>query len=196
MPHREITDFARSVRVSGLARFEQYLTRFVAAHQWGSALGETKTAPIQKLSSCLNKASLKLHMKERDTLVPYRSTFGSGVLGQEINQLLDKVFDDFWHTPVMQFERNWRPTEIKESAEKYEITVELPGFAKEQITVTAQGNNLKVVAKNERGAFSRTLALPGWDTAQTETSLANGILTISVPKTPEAKEKTFEIKTS
>lgn len=133
-------------------------------------------------------------MKERNTLVPYRSTFGSGALGQELNQLVDRLFDDFWHTPVMQFERNWRPTDIKESADNYAIEVELPGFKKSDINITVQGNNLKLVAKNDRGHYERVISLPGWDLSKADTRLENGILHITVPKTQEAKERVIEVK--
>ena len=85
----------------------------------------------------------------------------------------------------------------------YRVTAELPGLADKDIEVTKDGDLLTIKGekKEEReeedkgyflsernfGSFERSLRLPeGIDDAKIEAKFENGVLTVLLPKTPEA----------
>jgi HSP20 family protein len=105
--------------------------------------------------------------------------------------------------------------DIVEKEDAFEITAELPGMDEKNIDVKLSHGNLTIKGekKDEReekkkdyylserhyGSFQRTFGLPdGVDAEKIEAHFAKGILTIKLPKKPEAmqKEKTISIKTS
>ena len=100
---------------------------------------------------------------------------------------------------------------LEETEEAYKLTAELPGLAKEDISITLEENVLclkgekkaseEVDSKNfhrsERsyGKFQRSFELPGTvDRNKIEANYKDGVLTVSVPKAEEAKPKQIEIK--
>ena len=105
--------------------------------------------------------------------------------------------------------------DIIEKEDAFEITAELPGMDEKNIEVKLNQGNLTIKGekKDEReekkkdyylserhyGSFQRTFGLPdGVDAEKIEAHFAKGILTVKLPKKPEAmqKEKTISIKTS
>lgn len=118
-----------------------------------------------------------------------RDTFGVNIFS-----LFDQLHDSFWASPEIQFNRNWRPTEISESDEEYKIEIELPRFKKEEVKVEATKGVLKVVAKNGRASYTREFGLPYAALSESDVKLADGVLTISVPKSGEGQTKHLEIK--
>lgn len=108
----------------------------------------------------------------------------------------------------------WRPAiDIHETDQAYQVTVDLPGTAKEDITVTVQDGMLTI--KGERksetkedgngfhrierwyGSFERRLAVPKDVEADcVEARYENGVLTVVLPKRDEVKPRQIEIKAS
>lgn len=105
--------------------------------------------------------------------------------------------------------------DIVDKAQSIDINIELPGLDEKDIEIKLSNGNLAIKGekKDEReeneqdyylcerryGAFSRYFSLPeGVDAEHVEASMHNGVLTISLPKKPEAisAEKRIEIKTS
>ncbi|MEW6267644.1 MAG: Hsp20/alpha crystallin family protein [Thermodesulfobacteriota bacterium] len=101
--------------------------------------------------------------------------------------------------------------DVTEEEKSYKVTAELPGFNKDEIKVEIEDGRLELKAehvedvneekKNYRlrerrsRAFSRTFLLPDNVAGEKiEAGLANGVLTITLPKTEEVKPKPVEIK--
>lgn len=103
--------------------------------------------------------------------------------------------------------------DIAEKDESYEITAELPGIDQKNIEVTLSNDNLiikgeKKEEKEEKrkgyhlserryGSFQRVFNLPeGVNAEKIEANFSKGVLSISLPKKPEAikKDKTVPIK--
>lgn len=94
---------------------------------------------------------------------------------------------------------------VLETAEHFKIEVAAPGFDKSDFNVSTEKNVLTLAAKKEGNnepngtlrrkefsysAFERTFRLPDTiDAAAIEASYVNGILTVTLPKRDEAKEK-------
>lgn len=102
---------------------------------------------------------------------------------------------------------------LTEDAEAYYVRAELPGIKNNELDVQATSNSLSVSGERkiteegdgvryhrrerEGGKFSRVITLPGEiDAGKVEASLANGVLTISVPKAEVAKPRQIAIRQS
>jgi HSP20 family protein len=110
-------------------------------------------------------------------------------------------------------ERDWMPAfEVKESKDGYVFKADLPGMKPNDIEVSLTGNRLTIGGKRESeketkeetfytyersyGSFTRSFTLPeGIDTAHLTSELKDGVLTLVVPKTPEAQPKRIPIAT-
>jgi HSP20 family protein len=102
--------------------------------------------------------------------------------------------------------------EVKETKEAYVFKADVPGVKESDLNVTVTGNRLTVAGKREEekkehtdayytyersyGDFSRSFTLPeGVDMSSVNADLKEGVLTLSVKKTPEAQPKKIEIGT-
>jgi HSP20 family protein len=132
-------------------------------------------------------------------------------LRREIDRLFDEPLGFF--TPTTFFE-GWSPTlDIYEDKDKITVQAELPGAKKEDIEVSLHGDTLTIagerkqeqeekdceVCRSERyfGRFQRSITLPQpVDASKIEAQYKEGVLTITCPKSEEAKRKHIEVKTS
>lgn len=102
--------------------------------------------------------------------------------------------------------------DVKETKDAYLFKADLPGIKDKDLEVTMTGNRLNVSGKREEekeeksdryytyernyGSFSRSFTLPdGADVDKLRASLDQGVLTITVPKTPEVQPKKIPVKT-
>lgn len=113
------------------------------------------------------------------------------------------------------YPRDWEsftpPFDVKETSEGYVLTSDLPGVRLEDLEISLTGNVLSISGKREAeprqegettylvertsGAFSRTFSLPeGLDAAKVQADLKDGVLRISVPKTPEVQPRKITIR--
>lgn len=100
---------------------------------------------------------------------------------------------------------------LTEDKDNYYLRAELPGVKAEDLNIEATADNIsisgerKLPEENENarfhrrernaGSFSRAIALPGRvDSDKISANMANGILTITVPKAESAKPRQIEIK--
>jgi HSP20 family protein len=100
-------------------------------------------------------------------------------------------------------------TNLYENGDNFEIRVEVPGIAKDDLNVNIQGNYLEIsgsriddtpdgykVHRIERGTntFSRSFTLPDEvDVDKVEAKLKDGILYLVLPKSEAAKPKQISI---
>ena len=148
-------------------------------------------------------------------------------LRRQVDRLFED-FDRGWHLPFsrssFEIEPFWRrelsfsgmpAVDIVEKSDAFEITAELPGIDEKNIEIKLSNGNLTIKGekKDEReekkkdyylserhyGAFQRTFGLPdGVDPEKIEAHFSKGVLTLHLPKKPEARqtEKTIQIKGS
>ena len=103
-------------------------------------------------------------------------------------------------------------TDIKDTGDSFVIEAELPGFTKEDIDVSINGQTLTVTAthnthkeeKNEKtgyihrersyGSYQRCFDLDGVDVEKITGALDSGILTLTLPKTAKEEPKARKIE--
>ena len=147
-------------------------------------------------------------------------------LRREIDRLFEDFDGGFWRSPfrrpAFDVEPFWRreltwagtpAMDIGETEKAYEITAELPGMSESDVQVIASSGGLTIKGekkeeKEERkkdyylserryGSFERRLQIPeGVDTDKIEATFKKGVLSVSLPKKPEAQkpEKKIEVK--
>jgi len=141
-------------------------------------------------------------------------TFPSDVLNmqREINRMFDSFFRSGWIEDTGLAPAAWSPaTDIVESDAGYVVKVELPGMSRDDVKITMQENQLSIHGekKHEKegkekgfhriersyGAFQRCFTLPtAVDASKIDASFKDGILTVTLPRSEEAKPKTIEVK--
>ena len=112
-------------------------------------------------------------------------------------------------------EGDWRRagmlTDVVEEKDKFIVTTELPGLKREDIDISVEGNRLCVCAERKQeqgktkgdyyqseryyGRFQRDISLPqSVDATNVTAEYKDGVLTVTVPKTEQAKRKSIEVK--
>jgi len=128
---------------------------------------------------------------------------------------MDQIFGNFFGWPKRYVERNelgWTPrVNVRELDDKFMLTAEIPGMAKDDIKVEVQDHQLMITGekklqddKNGKdyhvceicyGKFERTFTLPdNVDTKKIDAEYKDGILNLAIPKTEEAKPKEIKVK--
>jgi HSP20 family protein len=134
----------------------------------------------------------------------------------------DRMFEDFFsapslwsRSPLSSFGEEWRgfspSLDITETADEIRVTAELPGMEENDIDIALTGSALTIKGEKraeheekgrnfhriERsyGAFNRTIPLPqgAVDGDNVEATYKNGVLTIILPKLPEAQRSAKRI---
>jgi len=149
------------------------------------------------------------------TLVRVRPD-GGRIVGPRFSNLLENIFESEIPT---YFQNEWSKlttpaVNIKETKDAYELTVSAPGFAKDSFNVKVEDSLLTISAeakeeKLEEGekvtrkefthqSFKRSFTLPKTVVAdKIVAAYENGILTVTLPKLEEAKQKgAIEVKIS
>ena len=148
---------------------------------------------------------------------PFRS------LRDQIDRLMDEfdrgLFPSRWleMTPLSKLTSEIRglvpAVDVIDEEKAYRVTAELPGLTEKDIEVTKDGDLLTIKGEKKEeheekekgyflserhfGSVERSLRLPeGIDDSKIEAKFENGVLTVTLPKTPEAvsKPKKIEIK--
>ncbi len=118
---------------------------------------------------------------------------------------LDRFLGGFPATPAVDF---------VEKEKEYEITMELPGLDDKSVEVKLSNGTLAISGEKKEekeetkegyyfserryGSFKRAFRVPeGVDPDKIEASFDKGVLTVRLPKTPEAQkpQKTIQVKT-
>jgi HSP20 family protein len=134
---------------------------------------------------------------------------------------VNRIFEDFWRRFDQPFGATGRSdmggprTDIAETENALEVSVELPGIDQKDVDVSLTDSALAIKGekKSERegsqkgyhmsersyGSFYRSIPLPsGIDTDKASAEFKNGVLTVTLPKTQEAlaRVKKIEVKAS
>jgi HSP20 family protein len=100
--------------------------------------------------------------------------------------------------------------DVKETKDAYVINADLPGVKDEELEVSLSGNLLTISGKREEehreeaesyyamershGSFARSFTMPdGVDAESVTADLKQGVLTVRIPKKPEAQPKRIAI---
>jgi HSP20 family protein len=107
----------------------------------------------------------------------------------------------------------WAPSiEVVEKEDQFLVKVELPGVKEEDINISISGNTLTIegekatesevekkgyyYTETSYGSFSRSMTIPSTiDASKIEANCDNGVLEITLPKTPEVKPKKIKVAT-
>ena len=140
-----------------------------------------------------------------------KSSFGSWPELNLFSNRISRVFGNVWDTPDPT--GAWIPAvNVEEAADELVLTAELPGMREEDVSVDIENNILTIrgekreareegdegyryhVWERRVGRFHRAFTLPS--TVQSDAIQAEfeaGILTVRLPKAPEAKSRSIEI---
>ena len=128
-----------------------------------------------------------------------------------MRQQLDRIFEDA-AVPQQSLSAGVFPlVNLTEDKDSYYVRAELPGVNADDLDIQLASNNLAISGQRkihtekehakyhrrerEAGTFSRMIGLPGEvDTDKVDANLANGILTIAIPKAEIAKPKQIAVK--
>lgn len=125
---------------------------------------------------------------------------------------LDRFFDDAWRGAELDERSNMLAVDLHESNDAYILMSNVPGVNSEDIEITLHDGVLNIscdlpkvepdegirVHVNERpfGSYTRSLRLPkAVDAEHVEAAYENGVLTLTMPKTPDAQPRNIPIKT-
>jgi len=136
-----------------------------------------------------------------------------------LNSLRDEI-DRLFENPLTELSRasqqflgGWvPPVDLYEDKDALTVRVELPGMRKEDIELSVHEDMLTVagerkaeackdaeVCRSERfvGRFQRTIGLPSpVQMDKVQASYSDGVLTVTLPKTEEAKPRQIQVKVS
>jgi HSP20 family protein len=142
------------------------------------------------------------------SLMPWR---GMPSLRHEMDRLFDRFFEPEWGEFPAAF-GEWAPSlDLTETKDAFVVKVEIPGMDPKDLHVSLQENFLTIKGekkqekeeKDERrhrversyGAFTRSVRLPvAVDGSNVDAKFKNGLLIVTVPKTPGAKGTTVPVK--
>jgi HSP20 family protein len=140
-----------------------------------------------------------------------------GDLMEGFQREMNRLFDDFFRAPTPFGGSQWPVgaamprIDVEESDSEYRVSAELPGIDEKDVNLTLTDNVLTISGekKAEReekdknyylsersfGSFRRAIPLPtDVDQDKVEAHFKNGVLTVHLPKSPEAETKTRRIE--
>jgi HSP20 family protein len=172
------------------------------------------------------EATSKVPVKAEQRVTPPEAWRPFESLRHEVNRLFEDFDRDFWRFPGRRSFFGFEPfrqreltlastpaVDIVEKDTAYEVSVELPGMDEKNIEVKLANGGLTIKGEKQEekeekkkgyylherhfGSFERSFSVPeGVDTSKIEASFRKGVLTVKLPKKPEAikPEKKIEVK--
>jgi HSP20 family protein len=132
-------------------------------------------------------------------------------LHREMNRMFDDVFRGFDLAPFQSFGSfdaiGWPQIDIDETSKEVRITAELPGLEERDVSLQIANGVLSISGEkksesedkdrrfSERyyGRFERRIPLQDIDEDKASASFRNGVLTITLPKSGDARENVRRI---
>lgn len=133
----------------------------------------------------------------------------SSLVSRDPLRMFDPFFNDFLGEEVSN--RTWMPpVNIQETEDSFRLEADLPGLTRDDIHITLENNVLRLSGERklekdvkkenyhriERsyGTFTRSFALPSQvDAEKVHAAFDNGVLTVTVPKTEQAKPRKIQV---
>jgi HSP20 family protein len=120
-------------------------------------------------------------------------------------------FSQLWNRMAQPFGRGgpegWIPAvETEETDDAYVIRAELPGMKRDDVDIELRGNELRITGevteetsgktlRHRQGKFAYRTTLPAdADADKIDAQLADGVLTVQLPKAAKAQARKVEIK--
>lgn len=117
------------------------------------------------------------------------------------------MLSSVWESPEMSM--GFR-VDVEEKDDLYQIKADLPGVQRDQLDLSLENNNLTITVKQQEekerkdrnflrrerrfGTASRTIHLPlSTENKSADARFEDGVLTIDVPKSQEAKAKRIQV---
>jgi HSP20 family protein len=138
------------------------------------------------------------------TLAPW-----SGGLRREMERLLERFAEPFGE-PFEMAAGDWAPKlDVSETKDAMVVTAEMPGVDPKEIEIMLTGDLLTLKGEKESeekeeryhrvertyGAFLRSVRLPvAVDGSKVTATFKNGVLVVTLPKTPASKGTTIPVK--
>ena len=135
-----------------------------------------------------------------------------------VRDAMDRMFEDRWVSPGSWLTwssvgTTYLPLDIYESADDIVVRAMVPGVSADAIDIQFQGGVLTLRARSEEpavpdgatwlvhevtpGEFVRQVTLPkAIDADRARTAYENGVLTLTLPKTADAKPKQIKVGTT
>jgi HSP20 family protein len=123
---------------------------------------------------------------------------------------LDRLFDETWRG--IRHDTGSLALDVHETDQAYLVSAAVPGVNADAVNIslhdgvlTISGEAPQVTPENSRalllgrlyGKFQRSIRLPQKvDINAVEASIENGVLTLTLPKSPEAQPRVIPVKTS
>jgi HSP20 family protein len=129
-------------------------------------------------------------------------------VSERMRRMLDQTFAGLGWSPGQA--GVWSPlVDIEEADDSYVVEAELPGVKREEVNIELFGNELAITGELEdrerkgalrkqtrrTGRFEYRVHLPDQvDAEKIEAKLADGVLTVRVPKSERAQRRTIQVK--
>ena len=135
---------------------------------------------------------------------------GMTSLRKEMDRVFERFLEPIW--PEMPALGEWEPKlDVTETKDSVTVKAELPGVEQKDIAVSIQEGVLTIKGEKEaekeekdkhyhrversHGAFYRALRLPApVEAGKVTATFKDGVVTITLPKAPEAKGTTIAVK--
>jgi HSP20 family protein len=127
---------------------------------------------------------------------------------------MDRLFDRFFESPWgdIQMLGEWTPAlDVTENKDTITVKAELPGVEAKDVSVSLEGDLLTIKGEKEQakeekderrhrverswGSFMRAVRMPApVDGSKVTAAFKNGVITVTLPKSPVAKGTTIPVK--
>jgi HSP20 family protein len=129
-------------------------------------------------------------------------------LHREMNRLFDNAFRSFDIGPFGRMQAmDWPKVEVSETETEMKVTAELPGLEEKDVNVELANGVLSISGERKSetedkerrfteryyGRFERRIPVDDVEADKVAASFKNGVLTVTLPKSPAAQEKVRRI---
>ncbi|MBO4853143.1 MAG: Hsp20/alpha crystallin family protein [Schwartzia sp.] len=143
-------------------------------------------------------------------LVPFAARKDLARREDPFTQIFDVFNEPFFHSSLAPFASDWGAqsfrVDVKDTGDAYELTAELPGMKKEDVSLSYENSYLTIEAKKEEqkdekdeggnyirrerstGSMSRSFYIDGIDEAKASAEFKDGVLKVDLPKRSKEAE--------
>ena len=131
---------------------------------------------------------------------------------EELHERMGQLMENVWSGDGLDDARIWSPlVDIEETEDAWVVEAELPGVKRHDVNVEVHDSELAIsgeIKERERkgilrrrtrrtGRFDYRVTLPGQaDADNIEATLADGVLTVRIPKPEQACPRRIEVRTA